>query len=532
MCSVKVEAAGRILKPKTKAQVFVDKEAAQVRVLGFPRAFTFGREKLKVHGAHVDSGKLSVVLADGVIIMLSNAQVVQLKQLLLMLQPPPFAAKTCFSFAPTAVASPAKAPRLEATQVQAVKPHLQFMPQVVMDIVQEFYGCLSSSRRASALLLQLACVCREFDARLLQTQHSFSCPQPMEPKLYRVRIQRQGQNLRSLNLAGMAFTGESATDLAQALGASSPHLRSLVLRGCKALSDAMIRRFIQNCPELELLDLLNVPRLSNRAVLPPPPGLKVLAIGSFHKYKPSSECKHQQGTLFVGDSVATLRPGKTALQSNVSSSLVKELSNVGMTHLILANCEDINVLHRPPQSLQLLDLQGSLLQMPERAAASWRPLSTLPVLRVLVLSGCQLLGPAALKALVASVPAPGLKVLNLSETLAGPDLFNELPALHPRLTHLAAVACQGLRSEGLSSLLAAVEVLNITDCRAADPLVIPLVPPKLRLLGLGRSSLALGSAYDLNAIRRMLLLWAPAAEVVVYNFDLLNSYSKLPPELC
>jgi len=322
-----------------------------------------------------------------------------------------------------------------------------------------------------------------------------------------------------------------------------------------------VRRLLLSCPLLEVLDLLEIPRLGNRALEAPLPWLRVLAAGSLGRpaVAESSRPRGDTNLASLGGPAAPLKQrqqGSAQFTSALISRLAQrppppavvpgrpELRSSALTHAILPHCAEIEVLPKLPQLLQHLDLRGANLQVPEAAVAKWRPLAGCTHLTTLCLAGNALLSAAALLACVGSLPEIArLQVLDLSGTRADAQAWAALPKIQPALTHLRVAGCVGLQNSGLALLLAGLLKLQALDVASCGMLEQPFadvldgaaaaargaaVAAELRLLGVGQTDFA---ASHLEATRRSLAAFAPAARVLQGSLDLLAGYAALPPAL-
>jgi len=388
------------------------------------------------------------------------------------------------------------------------------------------------------------------------------------------------------------------------------HLKTLSLRGCTKLSDVAVKRLLEACPRLEVLDLMDIPRLSNAALAVPLGSLRVLAAGylgrpqtadgirSGEKFPTSLTVAGAQAS--VGGGPLRKRPqGSVNFTSALLTRLAQGLpasapgggerdSGAPLTHLVLPNCSEIEVLTRLPKSLVHLDLRGSNLQVPLAAVPGWRPLLALSQLEVLCLAGNNLLSPEALLACIISLAPSTLRVLDLSETCVNMHVWRHLISSQRMITHLRLAGCTSLglltavELEPLLRQMARLEVLDISACflddagdllpRGAAAPAAPAAPapgpaadaaqgprqpqgflrtaapvtwgsltaapaaapaatdagslaPSLRLLGVGQ----LGGS--LEVLRRALARIAPGAHAVNGSLDVFGGYRVLPPVL-
>jgi len=327
-------------------------------------------------------------------------------------------------------------------------------------------------------------------------------------------------NLVTLDLSGFTeLTAGATVQLAEVLSASRESLRTLALRGCKALSDVAVRRLLLACPRLEVLDLLEIPRLGNRALEAPLPDLRVLAAGSLGRpvvaERPRGQTEVDRGSLtnvsgLLGSKLApprqrpqgsaqltsallnrlSQRPpqpaaaapraaGTAAASGSASTGATAGISADGsastgapLTHIIFPNCAELETFPRLPRTLRHLDLRGASLQAPERALVQWQPLAGCPHLVALCLAGNTLLSSSALLTCLGSLPLGArLRVLDLSGTRAEAQLMMWLPRGQPALTHVRLAGCTGLGNESLAALFAGLhelEVLDVAGCPALE----------------------------------------------------------------
>lgn len=339
-------------------------------------------------------------------------------------------------------------------------------------------------------------------------------------------------NLQHLSLSGFQFF-DIATfkKLSQTLSGLGGGLSVLRLSNCKFLvaKDAAVRQLLLSCPALQTLDLLQVPRLSNKCLEAPLRNLRHLALGC-HGVTQRPETERSQSARIVIDTGATASKLKDMKGKAIASSLFTQelftegrsgLSQAGLETLILANCQDFTVI---PQlrgfgrTLRHLDFQGCDLQAPEDA--NWRPFASLVNLSVLVLARCPL-SALALRSCVASLPTPGqqldgpmvpgLKVLDVADTLADMAFVEALLGLQRGLTHLGLSGCR-LRSAALSAVLCGLHVLEFLNFTVDFDACIAMREVRSALQAEGRSLnlKVLGtpwtprSGLDLEALRREL----------------------------
>lgn len=570
-CAVVVEIAGRPLKGEKSAKVLgleISESSAVVRVLGYKRELRVAaRDVQQLVDGRVAEGRLAVVCKDGMKLMLSQAQPTQLAQVVRLLRggssgtglalgaPDASPAKpvACAGGAGSArpVARPAKLRRTEAAAAAAAAP-----PPAAAPVAHE---CDENALQARALhqlldlgswgfsLDQLAESCRSFDVLILTQRQKLrlgpaTARAGVPPELVVRRIERQPHlvPLCSLDLSGFAsLTAGAAGQLANALlngpGRSVLELR---LRSCKALSDTSVRRLVSACPSLEVLDLLDIPRLGDQALadvplhalrmlvagrvsrLPVAEGLRgrsrgnglsaPMVLGAVAAAPQSLQQKQAQWpALYTPTLLARLvrgQPQQAALPGGVDAGGVTAggvpaggapagaatrggvpaggaraggaPSNGGapLTHLVLAHCADIQVLPRLPATLRHLDLRGAGLQMSTAAAKGWRPLEACQHLEALCLAGNLQLSEFATLMCVASLPgAARLRALDLSSTLSGAEVFDALLKLPPlQALTHLGLAHTSLRNEELVTLVAKLLQLQVLDVAGCSQLEAPI----------------------------------------------------------
>jgi len=434
------------------------------------------------------------------------------------------------------------------------------LPQHVLSVLLEF-------QPATSALLRLAETCSQLDT-FAKARRPFRLGPAasgvgLDPKTVVHALARHAKHatLTAVDLSGFAELTASATiQLAEVLGCElEAGIRDLRLRGCKALSDVAIRRLLLRCPSLEVLDVLEIPRLSNRALDAPLTRLRILAAGSLGR-PPTAELRFpaRADTNLAGLGTV-LAPPKQRAQGSMqfSSALLARLAQrpclpedgpldkssggAPLTHAILPCCPDVQVLPQLPPTLRHLDLRSASLQLPEAAVAKWRPLARCAHLNVLCLAGNTLLSSSALAACVRSLPGTArLRALDLSNTQAETQLAAILPQIQPSLTHLRLAGCTGLSNAAVAGLLAGLlqlEVLDVAGCAALEQPLATLAPAsragqaeaavRLRLLGIGQTEFA---TY-LDSSRRALAAFAPNAVAVNGSLDLFGGYGLLPPEI-
>lgn len=327
----------------------------------------------------------------------------------------------------------------------------------------------------------------------------------------------QGLQSRGISLSAVYFRQMGQT------------LRKLFLRGCKALTDTGVQTVLRALPNLQVLDVLDDPKLTNHAFQDAPRGLRVVATGALGKPHVAA----------AGKLTSFSRP-QTASAFTANVFLPSLLGGVQLTHLVMPNCREFKVLPSMPSTLQHLDLRGSNIDVPDQALETWKPLSQCAHLSALVLADTPL-SPAAVLACIKSLPSSAtLRALDVSSTAVDLQFFHALPLATPALTHLRAAACPKVHN--LVMLIAfhslkALEVLDVARCgMLAQPLtavqlngaldITDICAKNLRLLGVGNTDLA----QDLLLTRRTLLGLAPQAEVRNSSLDILRGYAALPPD--
>eukprot|EP00441_Pelagodinium_beii_P025461 CAMPEP_0197662378 /NCGR_PEP_ID=MMETSP1338-20131121/53121_1 /TAXON_ID=43686 ORGANISM="Pelagodinium beii, Strain RCC1491" /NCGR_SAMPLE_ID=MMETSP1338 /ASSEMBLY_ACC=CAM_ASM_000754 /LENGTH=617 /DNA_ID=CAMNT_0043240205 /DNA_START=13 /DNA_END=1866 /DNA_ORIENTATION=- len=606
-CLVTVEVGGKALHPDKKAkesgvQVVQAGTGVSIRVLGFRRDIALTSRNVRmVVESKIGEGRLAFDCKDNMRVVLSKAQASQLHAIVKALKGEGSgggltsrtlpgkglglgnhgsSATSKSSLAPRPVATPSKVLRSageETTNTADAKLSLSQLPEQVVKEVLSFM--------TPSLLPLLGEACKSLEQMTVATGSTFrlarSCSRSVAPVSLLQRIQRQTK-LQLLDLSSFeGLTAGLSKDLAEVLdevaSTGGSMLKSLCLRGCKAMTDASVRRLLRSCPHLKSLDLLEIPRLSNKALQAPLSALEALAVGSLGKTvtlrKPT---RHSEKVGLMGARVDVAGGSKAisneyqsrpAHASLFTSSIVAQVMSPGMfeenqrpptssaqapplSTLVLAHCEDLQVLPKLPAGLVHLDLRGASLQVPAAALATWKPLSKCFQLQVLNLAGNVLLTSRGLSACLASLPSPTqLKALDLSDSRPEAALLAALPVQVSALTHLRLCNCMALKKAELGELLRGLPNLEVLDA-AGTCLEYPLsdlVPttaaagladgrsqrqalaPNLRLLGLGRTELCMGE--HLEYTRRALALIAPLAEALPGSLDVLDGYSELPPIL-
>ncbi|CAK0896855.1 unnamed protein product, partial [Prorocentrum cordatum] len=588
--------------------VSVGKGPPLLRVLGFKRDIrVVARDVQQVVDSKIADGRLALQCRDGrqtLQVVLSKAQPAQLELVLRSLRgggaagaqsaasagggaPPQKRARTIATPARGAPAGSA-GPSAEATKAAAgleaaAGPGPRASAAISLCDFSEEVLRLVVSFEAPGRLQRLWEACSLLDVFARARQPAFrlmpSRGAAVPPDLVIQRVARHTM-IRELDLCGYQDLPASATKpLADALGGGGGGgLRKLCLRGCKALTDAAVRRLLLSCPRLEVLDLLEVPRLSDQALQAPLGELRMLLVGTLGRPQVAVESASEQSRKrLIGTVVAlgSCAPGpQQPRQQRVlgtcdfTSALLARLARppagpasaaggpregagaapVGgcplLEHVVFAHCAEVRVLPRLSATLRHLDLRGASLQLPAAAAESWRPLAGCRQLAVLNLAHNALLGASAIAACVGSRVRmwPPMSALDLSDTSADSGLLAALPAKQPRLSHLRASGCRGLSDEVLAAWLgglAWLQVLDVSHCDALDePFALvaaapagadaPAPAPRLRLLGVGGTRLAT----CIEETRRALGRVAPGAVARTTALDLFDGYRLLPPTLC
>eukprot|EP00927_Polykrikos_kofoidii_P056927 TRINITY_DN51021_c0_g1_i1.p1 TRINITY_DN51021_c0_g1~~TRINITY_DN51021_c0_g1_i1.p1 ORF type:complete len:777 (-),score=95.73 TRINITY_DN51021_c0_g1_i1:181-2439(-) len=356
--------------------------------------------------------------------------------------------------------------------------------------------------------------CKQLNASFEQRKKIFrlgsvaSVPGRVPLQLLLQSVSRHG--LSGLDLSGYTeLTATAAGSLEKALiGERGAGIRMLRLRGCKALTDVAVRRLIGCCPAVEILDILEIPKLSDKAFDVPLRSLRIIAAGSIGR-QTSADVFTLQGTRNL-QGTSTLASASLSSAARVTSSLQitsallkrlssaviaesnspsktqgrstarqqvtpRELGGAPLTHLVLPLCAEIRIMPRMPSTLQHLDLRGADLNLPESAISAMKPLGACSSLENLCLARNELLSVDALLALVRTLPdSARLRVLDLSSTTADDGLAKALVSAQPTLTHIRLAGCAGLHNEGLSTVLSGflkLEVLDVAGCcRLEHPL--------------------------------------------------------------
>lgn len=423
-------------------------------------------------------------------------------------------------------------------------------PDHILENVLSYHSC-------AITLARLSETCKQLESFVLRrrTELHLRAPQrsgiPTELLLQRVV---RHPTLSVLDLSGYTDLRAPATvGLAKVLGQgaeSGEGIRTLRLRGCKYLTDVAVQRLILHCPHLEVLDILEIPRLSNRALDAPLSTLRIIVAGSLgvrvvaEKGKATLLPSGSVSALDAGDLMQAQR-GTTSSQLFTSKVLSRFAISPSLTHAILPNCSEFEILPQLPRTIQHLDLRCANLQIPSAVVDSWKPFAVCEQLTTLILSGNTFLSSAALLASLRSIPSGQMKVLDLSGTRAEPPLFADLPAFQGSLTHLRVAQCMAFGNVCFVDILRGLprlEVLDVSGCRMLERPLSDMVvlaadgvahaaaganAPNLRKLGVGQTELA---TY-LDSTRRSLRLVAPSAEVLNGSLELFDGYKNLPPKL-
>lgn len=554
----------------------------------------------------IAQGRMGIVLKDGMKIFLSNAQPAQLEFILQRHKAP---ADRCVvglglgvalggtsgdNDASRPVATPAKCRRtaLREEQPQILRSEdapavaevaelassINSLPEFLLDHVMSF----QASARAALVQLSETCTFLEsFAARrqsILRLGHSRGF---LEVEAVATKIVRRSC-LSTLDLSGLVnLNAAGVNTIASALAQTEAVLRSLSLRGCKAVTDVALQNLLKAVPRLESLDLLDVPRISNRSLQVPLASLHVLAVGSLARPGQGSGASatgmyRSDSTLSgFGVSGGTIsgRPGAPA-KVKVSPALftAQVLMNLGhpppsttprgrapepasteptsappLTHAVILHCAGVEVFPYVAPTLQHLDLRRASIQMADEALSCWRPLASCPRLHTLCIAGNSLLSAGSINVLIASLPAPQLQVLDVSETLVGKGLLRTLAEKQGTLTHLRVAGCPSMTDETFTALffgLPVLEVFDVAMCRALESFPEALAQPlgaapapqhgssvskKFRLLGVGQTAYGEGSRLMLT--RAKLDKLAPGAHAVPGSLDIFGSYATLPPTM-
>jgi len=309
------------------------------------------------------------------------------------------------------------------------------------------------------------------------------------------------------------------------------------------------------------LDLLEIPRLSNRALEVRLPQLENIAVGQLTRSVVAGRDRStpNASAIAVGQAAPliaqkTKATGSTLFSHALLARLAQPLSasdqdglgGAPLTHAVFANCSDILIMPRLPKTLQHLDLRGASLQIPDAAAPTWKPLASCPHLVSLCLEGIATLSSVALQACVCSLPTCAqLNVLDISDTRADDVVFRDFAGRCTSLTHVRAAGCKGMQNGTLGNLLGSLrelQVLDVARCntleqpfadvpipvvQGAGGIAVPARAEKLRRLGIGQTNFAL----VLESTRRSLAAVAPLAEAINGSLDIFGSYATLPPVL-
>jgi hypothetical protein len=595
-----------------------------MRVLGFKREIRLtARDVKQVISTGVAEGRLAVVSRDGMKIMLTKAQTGQLVQISRCLQAQPAAASngdrgcvaasnstklaldksvaasnsTKVALDKRMVATPSKSRKVAPESSAAASKDCSHddgcagpqpndvaaggscrdMAEDFVTMLQDFIcdDTLINERKwiGTDVFTRIAATCKRLELFVLTRRRSFrlrasNCVgAPSELIIQRISRHRW---LDTLELSGLtSLTPGASVQLADALHsgrAFGEGLRKLSLRGCKALSDTSVRRLLAGNPCLEILDLLEIPRLSNQAFEGVSlRSLKVIAAGSLGRAAVAESVRgaardNGLGAAFSTMALAAPQPKtrRAPASFGFTSALLSQLAqgrgpregsaadDAALTHIVLGHCSELQVLPRLSHRLQHLDLRGANLQIPAAAVEGWRPLVACESLVVLCLAGNALLCSEALLGLLQSLPeAVRLRVLDLAATCAEAPFFNALPQQPAAraLTHLRLAHCTGLFNAGLSDVmhgLTELEVLDVADCprieaplsdllptRSHDPQAVPALQ-QLRLLGVGQTDFA---GPHLEASRRALQACVPDARACSGSLDLFCGYEDIPPML-
>jgi hypothetical protein len=554
-CAVTVEVAGKRLQgdkttKETGVQLIVPGRSGMLpamRVLGFKREIRItSRDVKQLVGT---SSGLAVLTNDRMKIILANAQTGQLEEVVRYLQSSQSVATPCKArrlapadkairdvAAPAATAAAAGSNGSNAVEdLATVLEDFLYDDPLINDrkwLGQEVFGRLAATSKR----LELFVLSKRRSFRL-RTASCIGAP----PDIIVQRISRH-HCLDTLGLSGLTtLTATVAAQLADALHRTrgvGDGLRKLALRGCKALSDTAVRKLLVANPCLEILDILEIPRLSDKAFEGVPlRSLRILAAGSLGRAPVADNLGGRgssKGNLGATSSTVALAPPQPKTRRALASfgfttSLLSQLSKGGnaarLTHAVLGHCCDLKVLPKLSSQLQHLDLRGANLQIPTAAVNGWAPLAACNALQVLCLAGNGLLCCEALLAIVRSLSdSARLCALDLAATCVDAKFVRTVPQLPAMqgLTHLCFAHCPGLVNEGLGNIMQTLhqlEVLDVADCPylqapLADLLTsqhetTPLIARQaakpmlqcLRLMAVGQTDFA---GVELEATRRAL----------------------------
>lgn len=358
--------------------------------------------------------------------------------------------------------------------------------------------------------------------------HPKHFPAPMDTNAVARCIARRPK-LQVLDLSGYAeLDGHALLNLASLQDCAEvfAHLRVLLLRGCKLITDTSVRRFLAHVGHgrsggLEALSILDCPKLSDSALLDSDGhltvSLHVLSAGSSH---PSGQKSTGKASRFAAKFTVRLVEQLAALRGPNGPLL---------THLTLLGCIDIQTLPNLPASLQHLDIRGA-------DVGDLHMLKACVNLHSLVLAD----NPNANVApCLASLPSPTkLKALDLSECLGvNKDIWKSV-ANFQNLTHLRLASCplEDDRCAWILSKLRRLQVLDVSRCPGIedgyrlDTLTLrgttnPVQLEALRILAVGGTALE----RNLELTRRELRMVAPNA--VVCGGASICDHTTLPPTL-
>lgn len=628
-CGVVVEVAGRRLGNASKDMglqvvVPVGKGATFVRVLGFKREVRFcPRDVRQLITTRLAEGQLVIVGQDGTRVQVTKANPELLEPVVSCLQGKAATASTAAGAAAAghapnagqgstkrsgsdvvgagdgrpskkasggATATPSRpqsssepsTPVLKQAKGEAALSLTRF-PEFLLDMMVEMASLFSFRQfsQSCRMFHELIMLRRSATFRLGESRGSSISAEMVVQHLAKRSF------LRSLDLTGFSdLTAAVSGRLAETLGKlrgrspSGEGLLTLSLRSCKGLTDVAVRRILIQCPCLESLDLLDIPRLSNQVFSKAPlPRLQMLAAGSLARPgvgDRTRQAEASQGAACFQQSVSALGTaaapavqsfaGSSRFTASLISCLHGSSSTAGgvsgssdgssmtaaadtdelrLSSLVLPRCGDIEAFPLLPPPLQHLDLSFANLELP-RTLIGWQPLAGCPNLKRLALAGNRCLSSMALQACLDSLPKEArLEALDLSSTASDGALFARLIKwpMTSKLTHLRLACCIEMRNKGIAGLLlglAELQMLDVAGCRSLESPLTGIAPPRalygtavpqgsaLRRMGVGQTDLA---GPSLEATRRIMQKLAPDVEVVPSSLDFFGGYTSLFPEL-
>jgi hypothetical protein len=583
-CSLLVEVNGKALQLDKKAKNLgvevadVGSSGALLRVLGAKRDIRLAAQDVQqVSDSKIDDGRLAFVARNGLKVIMTKAQPAQLHMVLQRLRGGASkgglamggacqkSAQTDTRSTARRIASPAVAILSNKNVVEGGNAPAKILRASLADLGQDaLIQIWEFSIDPRYTLAKFAEACESLSIFATERQHKFRINPSMGSIAVSTVVARVSKRprLEELDLSWWSqLTAGAMPKFANVLQGTA--LRKLSLRGCKALSEASIKRVLEACPKLEVLDLLEIPRLSNNALAVPFKHLRVLAAGSLGRQavaeRPSTGEKFPvQLTMLGAQAAVGSGPPQKRLQCavNFTVTLLTRLTRgmptgngdgsdtcIGapLTHLVLPNCSEIEVLTRLPSTLQHLDIRGANLQVPVAAVPGWKPLSNCRELQVLCLANNSLLCAEALLACIASLAPSSLRVLDVSGTHADTHLCRHLITSQQMITHLRLSGCTSLGMLGIVQVtswlrgLFRVEILDIAGCyideffgqdEHTDRDTPSSTASSLRFLGVGQ----IGGRI-LETARRAIGRLAPSAQVVGGSLDIFESYKALPPNL-